>query len=258
MQHLKAEPLRLITISISHYCEKVRWALDRLEVPYVEEPHAPLFHRIATRTQGGNNTVPALVTPTGTLSDSTAILHYLDGLVPGSKQLYPTEPELRQQVDQLEELFDTQVGPATRQWAYSCLPDDRALLLTLWRQGAPPLEQALLPIIFPLLRWLLRQRYRITATSGVAAYKGIQRVFETVNGLLADGRSYLVGNRFSTADLTFAALAAPALRPDNYGVKVLQSHELPTDVLAQVKQLRQTPAGAYAIRLYREERHRPS
>jgi len=257
MQNLKVEPLRLITISISHYCEKVRWALDRLEVPYVEEPHAPLFHRLATRIQGGQNTVPVLVTPTGTLSDSTAILHYLDGLVQ-NKPLYPPEPELRQQVEQLAELFDTQVGPATRQWGYSCLPDDRMLLLNLWRQGAPPLEQALLPLIFPLLRRLLRQRYKITATSGVAAYKEIQHLFQTVSELLADGRSYLVGNRFSAADLTFAALAAPALRPENYGVKVLQFHELPPDMLTQVKQLRQTPAGAYVMRLYREERHRSS
>ncbi len=257
MQNLKTEPLRLITISISHYCEKARWALDRLEVAYIEESHAPLFHRIATRSRGGKNAVPVLVTPAGTLSDSTDILHYLDGLAQNNKQLYPTEPALRQQVEQLEELFDTQLGPATRQWAYSCLPDDRTLLLKLWRQGAPPVEQALLPIVFPLLRQLLRQRYRISATSGVAAYKDIQRVFETVNGLLA-GCPYLVGDCFSAADLTFAALAAPALRPENYGVKALQSHELPQDMLAQVKQLRQTPAGAHAMRLYREERHRPS
>lgn len=28
---------RLITIPASHYCEKVRWALDWLKIPYIEE-----------------------------------------------------------------------------------------------------------------------------------------------------------------------------------------------------------------------------
>ena len=28
--------LRLITIPVSHYCEKVRWALKKLKLPYVE------------------------------------------------------------------------------------------------------------------------------------------------------------------------------------------------------------------------------
>ncbi|MEG4319599.1 MULTISPECIES: glutathione S-transferase N-terminal domain-containing protein [unclassified Microcoleus] len=31
--------VRLITIPIGHYCEKVRWALDLLKLPYIEEKH---------------------------------------------------------------------------------------------------------------------------------------------------------------------------------------------------------------------------
>ncbi len=30
------KPLRLITIPISHYCEKARWALTKLKLPYIE------------------------------------------------------------------------------------------------------------------------------------------------------------------------------------------------------------------------------
>jgi glutathione S-transferase len=36
--------LRLITIPVSHYCEKARWALTKLKLPYVEEAHMPPFH----------------------------------------------------------------------------------------------------------------------------------------------------------------------------------------------------------------------
>ena len=50
----------LITIPLSHYCEKARWALDRVALPYREEPHAPLFHRLATK-RNERGTVPVLV-----------------------------------------------------------------------------------------------------------------------------------------------------------------------------------------------------
>jgi glutathione S-transferase len=37
--------LRLITIPISHYCEKARWALERAGLPYREERHVQGIHR---------------------------------------------------------------------------------------------------------------------------------------------------------------------------------------------------------------------
>src|SRR5438270_7830337 len=60
-----AEALRLITIPISHYCEKVRWALERAGMAYREERHVQGVHRLAARRAGGGITVPVLVTPEG-------------------------------------------------------------------------------------------------------------------------------------------------------------------------------------------------
>ncbi|MEM1168380.1 MAG: glutathione S-transferase N-terminal domain-containing protein [Cyanobacteria bacterium P01_H01_bin.35] len=52
---------RLITIPISHFSEKARWALDRLNITYTEEPHVPVFHRFATMKYDGIS-VPVLAT----------------------------------------------------------------------------------------------------------------------------------------------------------------------------------------------------
>src|SRR5215475_11254459 len=49
--------LRLITIPISHYCEKARWALDRAGIAFREERHVQLVHRVAARRAGGGSTV---------------------------------------------------------------------------------------------------------------------------------------------------------------------------------------------------------
>ena len=56
---------RLITIAISHYCEKARWALDRAGITYVESAHVPLAHLVFTKAAGGSST-PILVTPART------------------------------------------------------------------------------------------------------------------------------------------------------------------------------------------------
>ncbi len=61
----------LVTIPISHYCEKARWALDRAGIAYREQPHIQLIHIAAARRAGGGRTVPVLVTGDGaTIGDS--------------------------------------------------------------------------------------------------------------------------------------------------------------------------------------------
>ncbi len=242
---------RLITIAVSHYCEKVRWALDWLNIPYVEESHVPLFHRLATRQHGGSS-VPVLVTETGAFTDSTDILHYLDTLAPEGRYLYSTDPELCQEVEQLEELFDTQLGVNIRRWAYSYGLDDTQMIRQLWSKGTPGFEQVGLAIAFPLMRRVVQQAYNVTASSAASSLVEIKQVFEIVNQRLADNRLYLVGGKFSAADLTFAALAAPALRPPEHPIISSQSHEINSEMAAVIQELRATPAGAYALRLYRQ------
>src|SRR4029079_4762848 len=88
-------PFRLITIPISNFCEKARWALERLGIEYEEETHLPLWHRVATFRRGGGRTVPVLVSRAGFFSDSTDILRYLDGFAGEERRLYPAAPRRR-------------------------------------------------------------------------------------------------------------------------------------------------------------------
>ena len=84
--------LRLITIPISHYCEKARWALERAGIPYREERHVQGIHRVAARRAGGGQTVPVLVTPEGALGESEDILRWVDGARRRSGGCSPTSP----------------------------------------------------------------------------------------------------------------------------------------------------------------------
>jgi glutathione S-transferase len=81
---------QLISFKVSHYCEKVRWAMDRLNVPYSEEFQMPPLHRLRTMRLGGSS-VPMLVRDGQVLKDSAEILDYLDRLGSPNSKLYPTK-----------------------------------------------------------------------------------------------------------------------------------------------------------------------
>ena len=83
----------------------------------------------------------------------------------------------------------------------------------------------------------------------------VRETFDRVGERLAEGRAYLCGESFTAADLTFAALAAPVLVPPEYGIPLPQPDELPASMAKVVRELRAHPAGAHALRMYREQRH---
>ena len=244
--------LHLITIPVSHYSEKVRWALEYLQLPFREFPHMPPFHRNATKKYGGTS-VPVLVTDTQAICDSTKILRYLDTLQPG--KLYPVEPELQGLGTELETLFNDTLGVNTRRWGYSYILTPQ-MLYPKWTQGVPFWEKLLFPVIFPQVKPMVRNSLNITETSAIESYREIERVFDRVNEILADGRQYLLGDRFSAIDLTFAALAAPILQPPEHHLPPLLLQALPTQMQAEIRNCQATRAGEFGLRLYREYRRR--
>ena len=82
----------------------------------------------------------------------------------------------------------------------------------------------------------------------------MQRTFDAVAARLDDGRPYLCGDAFTAADLAFAALAEPVVIPPEYGVPLPAVEELPPDMADAVLAFRAHRAGAFACRLFAEER----
>ena len=82
----------------------------------------------------------------------------------------------------------------------------------------------------------------------------MQATFDAVADRLDDGRPYLCGDRFTAADLTFAALAGSVLMPPEYGVPLPRPDELPAQMAAAVRDLRAHPAGEHAMAMFRDER----
>jgi glutathione S-transferase len=243
----QAHVARFITIPLSHYCEKARWALDRAGLPYREEPHAPLFSRFA----GG--TVPSLVHDGRRFTESTGILVFADGFA-GGDVLYPREPALRSEVDALVARFDAELGPHARRWAYSHLLSNAALLRSVWARDVPRLEASLVPVIAPFARFFARRAYNITPQSAQRSLDRVRGVFKDIEPMLRDGRGFLVGERFTAADLTFAALAAPVVFPAGCRASHPALEDVPAAMREEILRFRNTGAGQLALRLFERER----
>ena len=236
-------PARLITIPISHYCEKARWALERAGIAFEEEAHLQVIHFLHSRRAGGKGTTPVLVVDGVVLAESADIVRWTDS------GLYP-DPE----VGALEDHFDAELGPHGRLWMYHRTLPHSGLVRKYAVTGVPAWERRALPVLLPLANLVIRRRLGVNDDTAVESRARVRAVFDEVAGRLADGRRYLVGDRFTAADLAFAALAASVLVPERYGVPLPQPDELPEPFASEVALMREHPAGRFALRLYDEER----
>ena len=253
-------PLRLHSISFSHYTEKVRWCLDRLGVEYEEVRNIGILGVLLT-----GRTVPALEVPPGLtrIGDSPRILRYLwgeySGRLPRERTgfLEPTGETL-----DLEQRFDRRLGNDVRVWVYSRIFRRRDLTLRSWgieETQIPSWQRVLLRVAEPLLQFAVRRMLGVTPQRSVTALQRTRETFDEVDRLLADGRRYLLGETLTFADITFASLAALAVLPPEYAGGSLRGRRLGIDDLepewrALVESFRQRPAGQFVLRLYREER----
>jgi glutathione S-transferase len=203
-------------IRFSNFNEKARWALDYKRVPHARRAcdsglHPPVALAL---TRGEHRTFPLLQIDGRTIGDSSAIIAELEGRFP-EPPLYPADPDQRKHALELEDFFDESYGHEVRRVAFwSLLADDDAGALTM-RELAGRLPDPVLRAMLPATRaWLFRY-YGISEQSAQRAREKMEAGFERIEAERAGG-DYLVGDRFSVADLTAAALVAPLLMPPEF------------------------------------------
>jgi glutathione S-transferase len=233
--------VRLVTIPISHFCEKARWALDRAGIAYTEERHLPFLHLLAARRAGGGQTVPVLVTEDAVLTESADIVRW-------------AAPELCDpEAERLEAWLDDGLGPDGRLWMYHhTLPAVQRM--KPWAlAGVPEWERVAFRAGVHVLEPAMRRYLSVSASTASTALERCAGVFDAVAERLGD-QPFLLGDRFTVADLTFAALAAPLILPVRYGSPLPPVEAVPEAMAREVRRFRAHPAGRFAERLYATER----
>lgn len=256
---------RLLTIRPSHYNEKARWALDYHGLAYDEEPWMPMFHfagvvpislprRLGRPDRESTRfSTPLLLAGDQIFTDSSEILAFADehSENPARALVWSTE------VIELERQLSGRFGADTRRLAYYYLLDDDALLTRMAQQSVGPSQARIFELCIPVLRKGLRVRLAVDEEHSMRSRQRILDCFAEIDERLADGRPYLAGDRFSAADLSFAALAALALlvQPEEgYGAWLPALDEVNSDYAELVRRLRDTAAGQHALRCFAEHR----
>lgn len=248
---------RLITIGISHYCEKARWALDRAAIKYREDAHLPVFQRWSARRAAKVKQVPIFVPDDGPpITDSTDIMAWADTALTTAERLFPDEAALGAEVRELTAHLDATLAPATRVAVFGYILPELGKHISSSAAGEPAYERVLLRMAVPIARRLIRTLYTITPATIERSVAETDASFAEVGDLLADGRRFLTGDRFTAADLTFAAVAGPVINRSFQGA-VVPDATLPEGLKPLVEGWRATPAGQFATRLYDDHRGRP-
>jgi glutathione S-transferase len=82
----------------------------------------------------------------------------------------------------------------------------------------------------------------------------IRTIFSSVDTRLAEGREYLLGNRLTLSDLAFSVAAAPVGLPGTTEANSAVRPNASRGAGGSQRNARARPAGAFALRIYQEQR----
>jgi glutathione S-transferase len=242
-------------INVSHYSEKVRWALTWKGVEHRRRAPIPSAHMAVALwlTRGAHYTFPVLTLDGRNIGDSTAIIGALEQRYPQAP-LYPEDSAERQRALELEDFFDEELGPPIRQLVWHELgrdPDRFALVME--RTSPPSLARFSKPAaqygrVFTALRF--------AASSDRAAERSRAKVVAALDRLDAEleagGGEYLVGDSFSVADLTAASLFYPVAMPE--GAPLPPDQPLPESYQRFREPLEDRPGMKWVREIFRRHR----
>lgn len=247
-----AERPVLWQLQISHYNEKVRWALDYKRIPHVRRSMLPGVHRAVARRLAGIDTSPVLTIEGRSIGDSTAILQAIEERWP-EPPLMPDDAAGRERVLELEEYFDEELGPHIRRAVYYELLPHPEVVVPLFTDGASAAARALLRGGFPVLRIGMRQLMDIHAEPAARSREKTVEALDTLERELG-GNDYLVGGRFSIADLTAASLFYPLALPPEFPYTSPSFEQLPEGAREFIGGLRARPGARWVAEMYRRHR----
>jgi glutathione S-transferase len=259
--------VKLWHIPISHFNEKARWALDYKSVDHdllapMSGPHMAVALWL---TKGRQATFPVMELDGRRIGDSTAIIAALEERFP-EPPLYPADPGERRRALELEDWFDRELGPPIRQLVWHEFGNDRDKLAAVSASQAPERMSAAiakLPEKAAMGAARAGAAYgraftavRFGTASSHAAERSRERVLRALDRLEAEleGNDYLVGGRFTVADLTAASLFYPLALPPGAPV----GPEAMPDAYNRFRDgLSDRPGCRYVDEMYRRHRARP-
>ncbi len=236
--------------SFSNFNEKARWALDFKRIPHRRRSLMPGAPRTMAFSRGAG-TLPVLDVDGERIVDSTRIIEALERRFP-ERPLYPADSADRRQALELEDYFDEHAGHDMRRVGFWEIRDDRAYGSAFLTTDQGRLKRlavrAAVPVVFPFAWRFMNQRYDFSEQTCERSRKALIAALDRIESERGGGE-FLVGDTFTVADLTAAALLFPLAWPPEY------PYELPEPPPSEfLNSLGDHPAVAWIGETYRRHR----
>jgi glutathione S-transferase len=196
--------MHLLQFSTSHYCRKARLALGYKRILYTVENLTPGLHQFRIRPLTGLTTTPVLLPEQPdqprAVGDSTLILKYLEHLQP-EPSLTNLSLDQEREAWMMEDWLDESIGTATRFVYYDYRSGPGRDLDSSWPSQ----------LVIQTVRW----QYGIHPASVELAAGRLYTALQVLQPRWL-AAPFLVGNQFSIANLTAAALLSPLARIPKY------------------------------------------
>ena len=250
---------KVISFSPSADCELGRWVMLHHGIDYVEKRHAPPFFFLINKLYGGKSFI-LYIDKELKLNTVRAIIDHFDNLTEPGKKLIPDE--FVQAIETSWHSYNSELGDAVVTWAYTNLLPHQEIMVRPLSLGSPWIERFFVKYCYNLPEKLMWKSLKLNKAAADEAYAVIQRKFSEVDQILSDGRKFLLGDRMTLADMTFAVSGAPLVLPAGYGGYQYEQGPIPTfeqfpkELQENISTMRDTTAGKFILRLYAEERYR--
>ena len=245
----------LITFPPSLDSELARFLLTHYQIPHREQRHVLILSSFATLWHGYTVRFPLLYGDSYRLNTARKIIDYFEARSPADRKLVPDTDDPEQAKADWT-YFNSTLGSATSVFGYYHLLKHREIMINPLSDGALKFEVTAVRLGYPIFAGLLRLLLRLNAAHAENALGEIRKVMQNVDARLSDGRPFLMGDHFSLSDVVFAVAAAPAVWPDQYGGKLPPLADTPPEIQNAIAEMREHPAGQFALRIYREHRTR--
>jgi glutathione S-transferase len=246
------DDVTLLQFRYSPYNEKVRWALDLKRVTHQRRSLLPGPHALTVLRRTKQTATPILALNGRWLAGSAAIVAVLDERFP-SPPLRPNAVAEQAEARDVEQRFDAGLVPRMRRAALAALMTDPTYMCQLFGEGRGPLALALFRAAFPVSRILVAKGNGIAGPETIEDSK--RACGEALDFVAAKSArtGYLVGDRFSSADLAAAAGLAMVFPPPGSPMDTLRPRPQASRTLADAWSAH--PGITWVQRIYAE--HRP-
>lgn len=237
----------------SHYCEKARWTLDHFGVDFDTSYITPGLHVVfAKKHKLPETTLPILVMDGEVVQGSANIISWAEEKYSNPSNSLAPSADL-EKCQEIEQRLDDIAGVQVRRLYYSeSLMDSPAEVRQIFAKDLTFFNKMVLRGSWGMVRKVMIKSMDIGKEQREDSKEIINQELDWIDDILSDGRQFLVGDKFSRADLTAASLLAVIVTPKEH--PVYNDISIPPKMTADMKNWQDRRSIKWVQGIYRQYR----